>query len=874
MTVTQGTTVLAAELETPFAEAVPTPEGQPEALGFLPWTETESPFSESSFGESFEAEGEQAQVVAEAFEAIRDEAFDEALAELVGETAEAADQRFAGEQPMQLAGQRFQLADAHLAPIGFEAEQCVQRFADHVQHLDVQGLAPEQLDEVLERFDPGPGTVTPAGEEFIGALIRKAKSVVKTVASAAGKIASVALGPVLNKLKALVRPLLRRVLAMAIDRLPAALHEPARALARRFGVGEAESFDEAELEAETEEELLSEGFTATPVTARDPESLAESFDAALAESVVGGEAMEQGEAFGHDRERGGEPEAGTQLEALAEARSTFMNQLQAAGDHENLGPAVEQFIPAILPALRLGLRLVGRPKVVNFLAGFLAKLIGQWVGPTLSKPLSQAIVDLGLRIIGLEQGQPGELEAEAVPATLAATVEDTVRRVSEQPEHVFEDESLLQVAVAEAFEQAVAANFPSQLVRPDLRRAPTLGGSFVTRFARTPYAYKRYTRVPEVELTEQLAASMRTFRGATVAASLRAAGLSLPGRFRVRLYEAGPGTTLPRLAGLEHILGPSGRRGAYRGLHPLTVANATALLREPGLGVDVPGRFLESRHRIGVGQRFFFLEPVGQGPTTSAATAPGRAASSCDPTEPSSCRIRIRLGRGEARVDMFFSEADAQRIAAAMTARPAGGTAVLRAVLDALRSGSAAVGRSDGAVQLGGGGVPGGVAVGSAVGATLRPGRELEDWLEAEPEWGQESGWGQESWPGSELEARRTRGRWAPSPGAASVRTTPWSDGRPGHHRRQRSHRLPTSLRVALRRQIRAAAARALAEWSRTRAQEFAAAVQDAACGVTVTVMVHGLQLPGPGRPAGWSGSTPAVGSATTVTVRPGRVTP
>ena len=864
MTVTQQATTDTLELETPFAEAESVGESAPESLGFLPWTEAETPFTEA-FGE-VEFEDEQAQLVAEAFESVRDEAFDEALAELVGETSEATDQRFAGEMPGQLAEARFQLADAHLAPIGFEAEMCIGRFAEHVQHLDVQSLAPGQLEEALERFDPGQAAVSPAGEEFIGGLIRKAKSVVRTVAKTAGKIASAALGPVLGKLKALIRPLLRRVLAMAIGKLPAPLQNPARALARRFGVGEAEWEGETEFELETEEETLEDGFTVTPVLVRNPEALAEDFDAALAEAVLGGEAMEQGEAFGHDRERGGEPESGLQLEGLAEARSTFMNQLQSAADNEDLAPAVEQFIPAILPALRLGLRIVGRPKVVNFLAGFLAKLIGRWVGPTVSKPLSQAIVDIGLRVIGLEQGQPGELEAEAVPATLAATIEDTVRRVSEQPEHVFEDESLFQLAVSESFEQAVAANFPAALVRPDLRPAPSIGGGFVLRHPRTPYAYKKYTRIPEVELTEPQAASIRSFRGITLAATLRAAGLTLPGKFRVHIFEAGPGTTLPRLARLERILGPSGQRGAYRGLHPLTTLNATTLLREPGLGVDAPGRFLESRHRIGVGQRFFYLQPVDQRPSISPAPAASRETPACDPAEPSQCTMRVSVARGEARVLLFFSEVDAQRIAAAMTSKP-GGTSVLRALLDALKSADRAVGRSDGAVLA----TPGAGSLDPTsptrmsapatappiAGADAGPAREGD---------GEREGWAlgeDESWSLSESEAGRRR--------AGRIRRA--TGRRPGaaSRGRGRSRRLPWTVRVALRQQLRATAARALAEWSRTKAQEFTAAVQNPACGVTVTVLVRGLNLSVPDRAQAWTGTSSATAAATSITVTAGR---
>lgn len=675
MTMTEATTESFQTLETPFAEATPQSESTPPALGFMAWTEAASPFAEAA-GVGFEMEDEQMALLAEAFESLRDEQFDEALAELVNETAEVADARLAGEHGTQLLAERSQLGDAHLAPIGFEAEHTLQRFMESIQHLDPQQLASEQLDEVLERFDPGVLGVSPAGEEFIGGLIRKAKSVVKTVVNVAGKVAKAALpilGPILNKLKALIRPLLKRVLAMAINRLPAPLHQPARMLARRIGIGEAET---ESFEAEAEELGESES---SPVIAGNPEALAESLDAALAESVLGGEALEQGESFGHDRERGGEPEAGTQLESLAEARSTFIGQLQSASEGEDLTPAMEQFIPAILPALRVGIRLVGRPKVVGFLAGFLAKLIGQWTGPQLSRPLSNAIVDVGMRLVGLEHGQPGELEQEAAPAMLASVVEDTVRRLAEQPQHLFEDEDLMQVAVGEAFEQAVAANFPSQLVRPDLRIAPSLGGAFVTCRASRPFAYKKYSRVPEIEVTSSVATSIRTFGGATLDSAVTTAGLKLPNRFRVRIFEAGAGTTLSALARAERLGGASGGRRAVSQLHPLTTLSAGLLLREPKLGVDLRPKFLQSRSRIAVGQRFFYLEPMGHAPVPTATPgAPG----TCD--RPSDQRMRVSARADEAWIAFYFSESDAQKLAA-RAAQP-GNVSLLGALVDRFRA--------------------------------------------------------------------------------------------------------------------------------------------------------------------------------------------
>jgi len=809
MTVTEETPGgFTMELETPFAENFPVAaEGTPASVGYLAWSETASPFAET-IGHQIGPDSQENQIIAEAFESLRDEAFDEALAGLITETSEAADARLQGEQPMQLSEQRWQLADAHLAPIGFEAEQCVQRFIDHVASLDPAALSPGELREVLDRFDPGEVSVSPAGEEFLGSLLRKAKNVVKSVAHAAGTVARAALpilGPILNKLKELIRPLLRRVLQVAINKLPAGLHEPALMLARRFGLAEAES--PLSSEGEAEDESVGEGFTASPVTVVDPQSLAESLDAALAESVLGGETLEQGESFGHDPDRGAEPEAGNQLEALAEARSAFMNSVQAAGDNEDVRPVVEQFIPAILPALRLGLRLVGRPKVVGFLAGFLAKMIGQWVGPTLSQPLSRAIVDVGLQLIGLEQGPPGALEAEAVPATLAATVEDTVRRLSEQPEHVFEDEGLLQAAVSEAFEQAVAANFPTTMVRPDLRIAHSLGGTFVTLHPRSPFAYKEFSRRPEIEVSTAQASGLRSFRGITVDAALRAHGIALPAKFRVNIFEAGPGTTLPRLAQLERI--SRGDPHGYRQLHPLTVANASALLREPRLGVDVPDRFLESRHRIGVGQRFFYLEPIGQSPVPAPPAS--RRATACDANHPSDSRMWISIRRREGRLALYFSEADAQKLAAELAGKRTS-TAFLRTLVRAVRSATAALSRSDGTVQI-----PHEV--------------ELE--------------------PTSEELVRR--------------------DHRHDQRHDHRHHRVPATVRARLRRHILAAASTALSHWARTQGQEFVRAAQHPGCGVTVRIHVRGLPIEAAGAVVG--GRSAAV-AATTVTVEPGRSRP
>src|SRR6202011_2698 len=89
--------------------------------------------------------------------------------------------------------------------------------------------------------------------------------------------------------------------------------------------------------------------------------------------------------------------------------------------------------------------------------------------------------------------------------------------------------------------------------------------------------------------------------------------ISLPVRGRLHLYQAVPGTWISKIVrGERNVsgLGPAAK-GAWRLFHPLTVNNASILLREPGLGREVAGKFMSSRHLIAVGQRLFYVEIPG-----------------------------------------------------------------------------------------------------------------------------------------------------------------------------------------------------------------------------------------------------------------------
>jgi hypothetical protein len=660
----------ASRVENPFAELLMERPAPPEpATAVAAWSHNLTPFADRE--QDLIGENENDQVLAEVLAELHDEEFNEAVAFLAEETEHYVSERFAGEV-YGASPDRERFAAAHLSAVGYEAEQYLSALEDGLAGLDLGSLAPDSLVEVLDRFDPVPTDLSPAGEEFIGGLVRKAKKAVSSVASAAKKvgavIASPLIAPLLKKLRGLIDPLLKRVLSFAIGRLPAPLQPAARQLADKI----AGAAQKAEAEMEDMEET-----PMSPASSVDMEAIAQSFDTALAEAIVT-EPSSELEYEGFDGQSSEGVDEGHELERLAHARQAMIARLQEAGEDENLVPVVEQFIPAILGALRLGIKLIGRPKVVNFLAKYLGELIGKWVGPAQSGPLSTAIVNAGLQMASLEAESEDGFEPGSTFAgsnALASVVEDTVRRLAESEDYVFEDEGLMQLAAAEAFGEAVATHFPAQFVRANLQQAPTLGGTFISHHPRSARSYAKYSTTPEVELSEQVADELPAFGGSTVGSVMRAAGATFPVKARVHVYQAKAGTTVPNMIRTD--------RRAARGtspMHPLTPYAAGLLLREPRLGVAVPSRFLKSRHRIAAGQRLYRLEPIRG--ANGLAPSPGRK----EALRLAPSRAWISVHRAQARINIGFyiAEVEAQQLAEAIR-QGRGPAALLQKLADAFK---------------------------------------------------------------------------------------------------------------------------------------------------------------------------------------------
>ncbi len=188
---------------------------------------------------------------------LYDSEFDEALYELAHD-AGAASARV-GEGGSAVASER--LLEAWVAPLREESEQLFENVAGAFERTPLAALGDSEVDRVVDEAAAGARPLEPVFEQFLKKLVSKAKSVVKKAAGIAKKGIALAqkLSPVhllLGKLKGLVKPLLDKVLKMALDKLPAPLRPAASKLAKQLGgaVGlEAEVSAEAQASADVGE---------------------------------------------------------------------------------------------------------------------------------------------------------------------------------------------------------------------------------------------------------------------------------------------------------------------------------------------------------------------------------------------------------------------------------------------------------------------------------------------------------------------------------------------------------------------------------------------------------------------------------------------
>jgi hypothetical protein len=581
-----------ARLASPFAGAQVTEEPAPAGTDGLA---ADRPWSLSTpFAEGFTTAGELDQET-EAFQALvaelEDEGFDEALEALEDEAAArhltaAATWSSENEAPVLAAGE----VESWLSSVASEAdrvlEQLERSFADRMPESLAEGEV-----EAIVGFGPeeaGPDGPTSATEEFIKSLVKKAGKLAKGAVKLAKKgLQTIAkflpVGRLFALLRRLVPALLRRVLRKATGRLPAPLRPLAATLAGKVAGaaagtgGGTPGGDEAD-----------EDYTASP---------ADGFDARLAEAVLAPspEAAEQVVSEAAADEEAAE-EAGDPLAALDAARVRLARQLAEAIPGEAPVEQVQQFIPAVmaaLPLIRLGIRAVGREKVVGFVGDRLAELIKGHIGPEAARALARPIASTGLSMLGLESeagAADGLLGTEAV----VATIEDTVREVVSMPAESLAEPLRLEAEIQQAFSEAVARHLPRQALRDDLPTLETAGEGGVwllmPRATRPCFRYKKHSRTFPLVITRPLARAVVLSDGGTLERRLLDDGArAWPVQAEVDLYEALPGTELGHLAAFEADAPAEAAADAAGEFEELTPEAAALLTGEAGLGRRTAG---------------------------------------------------------------------------------------------------------------------------------------------------------------------------------------------------------------------------------------------------------------------------------------------
>lgn len=601
---------------------------------------------------------------------LYDEEFDQALSGLVSEAVALYETGFMQEQGDAEADgiQVERFLTQHLAPLASELELMLDTLATEFGQSDANTLTEAEIDEIVDRYQPT-AQLTPAFEDLFGSLKKAFKKVAKKAVSVAKKgVAAVATGGlslVFKKLRPLIKPLLKRVVQFAIGKLPPYLRPIARKLARRHP-----------LLREVEEEL---GVASEAAEMSEVALIQHEFNQQVASLLFASNEVEMDLELAQILSEEEAPDT-YPLAELERAREQFVEHLLQLEEGEE--PNVEEFIPAILPALRIGIRLAGRKRVVNFLAKLVSRLIQRFVGRRYARPLSRAIVDVGLRLLRLEVTE--DEAARATASAVAATVEDTVRRVAAAPEHVLDDQELLEGFILEAFEQAAAANLPPGLseevyrMRPDLAKARKLGGIWmrIPHGRRRLRKYKKFSRPIAKRIAPHEVAALETFDGIPLGEVLEAQLGIAPGQeveALVHLYEAVPGTWLPEIARQDESIASVSAAQGYRPLHPLSREAAGLLLGDPELGREFDSRQPLDAHSALPGQRFYYLEIPGRRPLTIPGPS-GRTRV----RRPTQVRVILDFPKNEIRLYLFLSEVRAQEIAVKLRQRGHIGLVVTR----------------------------------------------------------------------------------------------------------------------------------------------------------------------------------------------------
>src|SRR5262249_53030837 len=173
--------------------------------------------------------------------ALEDEAYPDSLEALVDEAAPRHPVDLTSWSTAPAPAEARAMLEAWLEPLASEAERSLDALSEQLASLDPATVSEAELEAMLDGVGEVPAMGNEVFEQFLGGLVRKVKSfakgavnVVKKGIAAVGNILPI--GVLLDRLKGLVRSLLRGVLQTAISRLPSGVQPIARTVAAKLGI--------------------------------------------------------------------------------------------------------------------------------------------------------------------------------------------------------------------------------------------------------------------------------------------------------------------------------------------------------------------------------------------------------------------------------------------------------------------------------------------------------------------------------------------------------------------------------------------------------------------------------------------------------------
>ncbi len=589
---------------------------------------------------------------------VHDTEFEEALAELAG-GAEAEFSRYTGATQLEQAlvqpdfDSKFdQFFDSEYGPMTQQLEMEMDRLSSYLSENIRSDMDFDKIEGIIENFQVA------EPELFFGRIKKAIKKIGKGIAAVAKKGLSiakkVALGPlglilskIIGKMKPYIRPFLKRILKAGLGRISPKYRGLVQKALKSLKLGEFEALEmgptemfelETYGEPESEDEMSETLVYESPSEEAEVETYYQEFPAVgelenefdrqmfeLAEAELSGSSFE---GFTQETFEAGELlTTESETVTLENARDAFIGGL--SGESPDVEKLTEDFIPAILVALRLGIRLIGRKRVVNTIAKLVATLIGPLVGKKLASPLSQVIVDVGLKMMSLETSEPASKE-QVVASTVANVITETVEKVSEFPQSVLEaEDEVLQSFIQEALMESMANNFPPETLKEEslaTRQIPTDANWIL----RNKGKYKVLSKKYQLALDPGVASRISTLRrGEKLRDVLRRQSWDgkSPISVTVRVFEAVPGTRLSMIA--KDYLGKAGSE-QLRQILPLTRKAATLLLQAPELAIRKRAvRPTQGRWHYTAGRRFYIVK-ITKPSTALAPPGMGKAVGKSD----------------------------------------------------------------------------------------------------------------------------------------------------------------------------------------------------------------------------------------------------